>query len=266
MKRISRVLAAIDSSAAAGPVLATAKAIHKLYGAIVDAVHVREGPDATARAIADRHGLALRTFAGGAVPTIVSMTAEDDVVALVLGSKALPDKRPTGHVASSVITLVGKPVVLVPPHAPPVTRIARILVPLDGTRASAEALASVVAMARDRDIEVVVLHVREAATVPRFSEQPQHEAEAWADEFLARHCGCSPREVRLETRVGWPPDQILRVAEDAHCQLVALSWAQVLTPQHALVVRNAIERSGIPILLVPRQVGQVGQRSEEARG
>lgn len=252
MRRNARILAAIDNSAAAGPVLATAAAIADLYEASVDAVYVREGSDATARAAAEHAGVGLRTFAGDPLRTIVSMAEEDDVVALVMGSRALPvGKRPAGHVTMNVITSVRRPIVLVPPRVSRVAHIDRILVPLDGTQASASALASIVDRARARNVEVVALHVTEASTVPRFSEQPQHETDAWAEEFLARYCRFSPADVRLEMRIGAPADQVLRVAEDAHCQLLALSWAQVLAPERALVVRRAIEQSEIPILLTP---------------
>lgn len=251
MKHKTKVLAAIDTSAAAGPVLATAIAIGKLYDASVEAVHIREGAEATARAAADHAGIPLRTFGGDPLATLVSVALEDDVVALVLGTRSVPfGKRPAGHIVVDVITTVRKPTVVVPPQARPAEQIDRILVPLEGTRDSAAALASVVERARPRNIEIVVLHVRDAATLPRFSEQPQHETEAWAEEFLAR-CGCSPGEVRLEVRVGTPADQVVRVAEDARCQLVALSWAQVLAPRRAAVVRHALEESTIPVLLIP---------------
>jgi nucleotide-binding universal stress UspA family protein len=157
----------------------------------------------------------------------------------------------TAKAVADVITSVNKPTVLVPPHAQPATSIERILVALDGSRESSAALATVVVSARAHGTEVVVLHVRDAARLPCFSDQPHHETEAWGAEFIARHCGSPARDVSLEVRVGFPADEILRVVEEQRCQLLALSWSRILAADRAPVVRRAISHGSVPSLLVP---------------
>ncbi len=249
---MTKVIAAIDSSAAARPVLAAAAAIGGLLDAEVEALHVREDGDRAPRAQAQAAGLSLRTIAGPTVAGIVRAARPEDVVAVVLGARGTPGgRRPAGRTALEVITALGKPLVIVPPSAARPDRLLRILVPLDGTKETAEALQGTITLARGRELEVVVLHVHDEASLPPFEDQPQHETETWAREFLARHCPCPPEELRLELRIGSPPDYVVRVAREADVDLVALGWSQDLSPGRAAVVRATLARSPVPVLLIP---------------
>jgi nucleotide-binding universal stress UspA family protein len=246
------VLAAIDSSAAATPVLATAAAIAKLYGATsVEALHLGDDRDGAARSLARAAGVELRTVRGLDVKLLaVAAETDDAVVAMVLGARGLPQgRRPVGSTALALITQMTKPLVVVPPQAT-THAIERMLVPLDGTHASAAAIESTIRLAQARNVEVVLLHVQCGATIPRFTDQVQHETEAWSGEFLARNCP-SPRDVRLKVRTGVPGASVLQVAETMHANLIALCWSRVLSPDRAAVVREVLERGAIPVLLVP---------------
>jgi hypothetical protein len=57
--------------------------------------------------------------------------------------------------------------------------------------------------------------------------------------------------VRLETRVGRSDELVPIVAAECGCDLVALGWSQELAPGRAPVVRATVERSHLPVLLVP---------------
>jgi nucleotide-binding universal stress UspA family protein len=247
-----KILAAIDTSAAAGPVLATGRAIAKLYDATVEAVHVREGSAEAAGGAAERAEVPLRILPGSPLDTLRSLAGDDEVVAVVLGARSAPlGKRPAGHVTVDIITSLRKPVVVVPPHASAVVAFERMLVPLEGTLTSAAALAAVIERAHAHGLDVVLLHVRGESSVPRFSEQSHYEMEAWADEFLARYCSGTPRGVRLEVRVGSACEQIVRAVEQTRCGLIALGWGQVLAANRAQVVRQCLAQSSVPMLLVP---------------
>ena len=52
-------------------------------------------------------------------------------------------------------------------------------------------------------VQVVVLHVEGKNDIPSFSDQMQHETEACAKEFLARH-KVTASGIRLELRIGDP--------------------------------------------------------------
>jgi nucleotide-binding universal stress UspA family protein len=248
---MSKVLAAIDNSAAARPVLSAAIAVADLLGANVAAVHAPENGYRTARAAADAAGVPLRETATPGLRGLIEAAGDPDVIVLALGARAIhTGRRPAGHVALELALAVRKQLVLVPPDAALPVTLRRILVPLDGTRATDDALAATVQLACRSKLDVVALHVHEYADLPLFSDQPQHEADAWAREFLRRHCA-HPELITLESRVGVPGEHVLRVARDSAVDMVALGWSRRLEEGRAAVVRDVLAGSPIPVLLVP---------------
>ncbi|HUP31924.1 MAG TPA: universal stress protein [Gaiellaceae bacterium] len=245
-------MAAVDNSAAARPVLAAGKEIAVLFGAALEAVHVREDGGRTAAAEADAAGVPLRTIESESVAGgLIEEGRSPAVVALVMGARgARTGRRPAGHVALELIVSTSKPVVVVPPTARAPWRLERILVPLDATLATTSALARTIELARRAEIEVVALHVHDERSLPPFTDQPQHELEAWRHEFLARYCPHG-EGARLDVRVGSPGEHVLDVAAAEDVSLIALGWAQDLGRGHAVVVQEVLGRSAVPVLLVP---------------
>lgn len=246
------VIAAVDNSAAAAPVIATAVRVAELYDATLLALHVREDGVEAAAAAARAAGVELETATGSPAEALVAAARQPAVRSLVLGARGTPGgRRPVGSTALDLITSVGKPVVIVPPDIAHPGRIDSVLVPLDGTRSSAAALAGTIELARGSGVEVVVLHVHEEERLPAFGDHLQHEARAWAEEFIARNCPVPPEEVKLELRVGVPHEHVLDVAGTRGVDLVALGWSQKLAGGRAAVVRETLARSAVPVLLVP---------------
>jgi nucleotide-binding universal stress UspA family protein len=249
---MSVVIAALDNSAAAEPVVATATRLAELYSADARAIHVPEDGSETASAAARAANLQLESISGSPVERLTSAAGEPAVRAIVVGARGRPSgRRPAGRTALALITSIGKPVVVVPPDVSRPERIESVLVPLDGSRASAVALAGTINLARESGLEVVVLHVREEESLPRFADHLQHEARVWAEEFIARNCPLPPEEVRLELRVGRPDEQLIQVALETDVDLIAMGWSQNLDAARAAVVREALTRSPVPILLLP---------------
>jgi len=249
---MNKVIAALDNDAAARPVALTALSVAALFGAKPEAVHVREDGAATAAASAGAAGIEMRLIGGSPLAGLKGAAEPDDVSVVVLGARATPAGRhPAGSTALELITSLRKPVVVVPPNAAHPERIESVLVPLDGTRASASALAGIIELARGSEIEVIVLHVIEEASLPSFSDQPQHEERAWAEEFVARYCPCPLEEVKLELRVGRPHEHVVRIVRETGADLLALGWSQNLAPGRAAVVRESLAQSPVPVLLVP---------------
>jgi nucleotide-binding universal stress UspA family protein len=177
--------------------------------------------------------------------------AAEDVVAVVIGARGSPaGKHPLGGTAAALVTSLGKPVVVVPPDAPEVHAVERVLVPLDGTAVSAAALHEVVALASEADLGIVVAHVYPERSLPAFSDHLPHEVRAWREEFLARYCP-SATEITLELRVGEPHEHVLDILRRSHCDLVALGWSQDLARGRAAVVRRMLAESPVPVLLTP---------------
>jgi nucleotide-binding universal stress UspA family protein len=143
-----------------------------------------------------------------------------------------------------------RPVVLVPAAArgrrP---EIRRVLLPLDGTAESAAAVAGAVEQFAGAGVDLVVLHVFDAETVPRFWDQAAHAGRAWAEEFLARYC--AQPGVRLELRTGVAGEHVLDVAEAERADMIAFGWSQQLDPGRARTIRRAVLDAVVPVMLVP---------------
>jgi nucleotide-binding universal stress UspA family protein len=246
------VLAALDRGLAAKPVLMTAQAFAELLEADVRALHVRVNGCAAPRAMAEAAGVPLDIVRGDVKQSLIHASAADDVAAVVIGARGIPtDPRPFGATAQAVATAVRKPVVLVPPEANPPTRIRSVLVPLEGDVSRSLAPQLLIELGRGVGVQLTVLHVLAAHAIPAFTDQPQHEQTAWVREFLARYCPWGIDVVEYESRIGRAEELIPAVAKECGCDLIALGWSQALARGRAAVVRATLERSQVPVVLVP---------------
>jgi nucleotide-binding universal stress UspA family protein len=150
----------------------------------------------------------------------------------------------------TVLQQVSKPVVLVPPEdrfrSHP---IGRALVPLDGSRESAAAVARTVQLLTRAGVDVIVLHVFQPGSVPPFWDHPTHAAVTWQAEFLARNC--AQRGVRMELRNGAPDENVVDVARSENVDLIALGWSQKVSEGRAPTVRSVVADAPVPVMLVP---------------
>jgi nucleotide-binding universal stress UspA family protein len=262
---MTKVIAAIDETDSAERVLATSKAIARLFGATVEAIHVCGAEQQMASRACDAAGVSLRLVEGDVVESLAAVGNLPDVAALVLGTRASPSRsKPLGSTALEVLVAVAKPVVLVPPRGSPPGRIRLVLVPLEGTRSTSLAPADVLEVANDAAVDVLALHILEESNLPLFTDQPQHETDAWAKEFVARYCPRGLHSVRLALRVGSPDAAILAAAEETGADLVVLGWNQRLVPGRAAVVRRLVERGTLPLLLIPTVRIDDGERRKVA--
>lgn len=250
---MTSILAALDTSPAAGAVLATAREVAGLLHLPCRAIHVTETPAGTPDlGHVDHHDIALDIVAGDTVAALVDAVAQPDVTLVVLGSRSRPaGALPAGHIATAIVERADKPVVVVPPALDGGPRpIRRALVPLEGTAETSAAITSALRLLTDAGVELVVLHVFETETVPRFWDSPAHARASYASEFLARWCD-EPSVAELRLRRGSPPATIVEVAELEDVDLIALGWAQTLRPGRARIVRAALAQNRVPVLLVP---------------
>ncbi len=157
----------------------------------------------------------------------------------------LPGDEMWQHVAQRS----AKPVVLVPARARLPRRIRRVMLPLDGTARSAAAVAEAAERFARGGAELVVLHVFDAETVPKFWDQHAHAGQAWEQEFLARYCALPG--ARLELRSGAAAEHVAKVAGAEQADMIALAWSQRLEPGRAAAVRRTILEAEVPVMLVP---------------
>jgi nucleotide-binding universal stress UspA family protein len=247
---MNTVIAAIDNSAAATPVLAMACALAPVLGADVQAVHVREDDGRTAQGSADSYHVAFKTLSGDPLDILVHLAADDDVVAFVLGTRTGPGgRRPAGHLALALADHINKPVVVVPPDTTPASELRRVVIAMEGVPGKARTLKRAVDLAAAAALELIVVHVDDETSIPLFSDQIQHETESYAREFLARYCPGAP-DARLELRIGLPAEQILATAEQAQADILAIGWPPTSDPNRGLVAREILDRGHMPVLLV----------------
>jgi nucleotide-binding universal stress UspA family protein len=248
---MSRVLAAIDTSPCARSVLDTAQSIASLFDGTAVAIHVTENDDDTAGDLARDAGIDLAEIAGFPVEAIVAAAAAPDVAALVIGARGTDrGRQPAGHTALDVIARVRKPIVVVPPGETPRAKLARVLVPLEGTTKSSQAIERALALTDRADLEIVVLHVHPPQAVPAFQDQPHHAISAWQREFTERYVQ-QHRGARVIQHVGVAADRVVPTAREVDAGLIVLAWNQDLTQGRARVIRETLAQSSIPILLVP---------------
>lgn len=235
-----KVLAAVDNSLAGNPVLVTARALARALEARVEAIHVSsEGGQTPARA-ALAVGVPLRVVSGPVLKRLSEAAADPETIALVIGARSRPTSlHALGSTALAVVTSCSRPVIVVPPvgRAAPILR--KVLVPLEGTVSTSLDPRSIIELGGNSRIEIVALHVDEDGSAPE------------DDAFLRRFCPWGIGFVTLEKRTGKREDLIPAVADELGCDLIALGWAQELAPGRAEVVRATLERSPLPVMLIP---------------
>ena len=246
------VLAALDTAAAARPVLETALRIGQLTGADVEAVHVRRGrleSIETPELLAARSKVPFRLLAGPVEPALLAALGAPEVLAAVIGARATPGgRRPVGRTARHILEHANKPVVITPPDAIAPSSFRRILVPLEGTEASSRPVLERLWPLLVADVELVVLHVFTDVTLPAMLDRPEYDLEIWGREFLTRHL---PHTTHIELRPGPVAKQVAEVSGEHGADLVVLSWSQDSSAGRAHVVWEVLGTSSVPVLLLP---------------
>jgi len=175
----------------------------------------------------------------------------DRVLAEIVDPEAvlavLPGATALGDLAWRVLPRVHKPIIVVPKGYRPVS-ISRALIPLDGTEESAAAVAETIRLLARAGVELIVLHVFDAATVPKFWDHSEHAERAWQREFLARYCDQPGAHVEL--RSGVASDHVLDLAATEDVDLIAVGWSQRVDG-HARTLRRTLNEGHVPVLVVP---------------
>jgi nucleotide-binding universal stress UspA family protein len=254
--RSAGILAAVDSDAIAPAVLEAGRSLARVFQAELEAVHIGGDGIATIQALARTANVPLRLLPGSSVDSLTDALDAEDVLLGVLGSRASPGgRRPVGSTAFAAIHKVSRPLVVVSPDLAPdqTTRLQRVLVPLDGSDATAEAIQKMARRLCASSVKVTVLHVFDKEHVPQFMDHMPEALETWNTEFLERYF--EECEVGLETRAGEPPEAVLEVAATERADMIVLSWGQDLSQDRAHLVREVLTSASVPVMLVPLKPG-----------
>jgi len=249
---MSTVLAALDATAAARPVLETALRIGRLTGAGVEVVHVRTAPTEsveTPESLAARSRVPFKVLEGTAGAALVAAVAAPEVLVAVIGARSTPGgRRPIGRTASHILRHVGKPMVVVPPEVVASRRIRHLLVPLEGTEASSRPILERVVPLLLDDVELSVLHVFTEATLPAMLDRPEYDLDVLGKEFSSRHF---PNATHVDLRPGPVAVRVAEAAAEHQADLVVLTWSQNSSPGRAPVIQEVLGASIVPVMLLP---------------
>ncbi|HYA68262.1 MAG TPA: universal stress protein [Acidimicrobiales bacterium] len=252
--RQNTVIAALSGTPETGAVLKAALGIGQLTGMGVEAVHVEADGCNAKEAVAAAHanGVRVRHHHGDVVSQLLEVLASPSVFGAVVGArKFLAGPRPLGTTALEVLRSATKPVVFVPPEVAPARGFVprRLLVPIDG---SDDVSSAVLALERrfrpDADVELTVLYVLNGFT-PTMVDHPEYDLPAWGEEFVRRHLPGDHRS--FEWRTGDPGSAVTDVAQQCLSDLIVLCFAGNIDVGHGAVVRDALARSPIPVIVLP---------------
>lgn len=269
------VLVPLDGWARSIDVLPVAQGLAKLIRATIHIVHVSSRPS-PAGSIYDTLGLAKEELSGavldqrtGPPESVIIAEAkkrESRFIIMCAHSGAEEPEGGFGAIAREIMFRASCPVVLVPAGRGQLPwSLRRLLVPHDGTPASAGNIRPASDLCLRAQGEMTILHVASAAAspagdpgtfnAPHYVDQPQHEWPAWGTEFLDRacsigrpHCDVKLRTVLCTEQIG---AAIVRFASEDKSDLIALAWRMSLEPHRALTLRRIVQQASCPIVIYP---------------
>lgn len=245
MNILERILVPLDGSEMSTRILepvgwfaeragSTVRAIHVIDGREVDQALLRgEDPRAAASAELARvleplraRGIAIAydSYAGDPAARILddAITHEASVIAMVTHGRSGTGRWLGGSVAEHVLRRSPVPVLLANPRALAATRreVRRILLPLDGSRLAARAIAPAIDFARLHDAEIVAVHVLDGGVDAQAALQQTGDAL----DLLAPHAQGAPgARVRTLLKRGPAAAGILEAADEERPDLIVMS-------------------------------------------
>lgn len=276
------ILVPLDGTRHTLAALPVARALAKIHGTTVLAVHVTEEP-VPASDLAHRLGLErdeLRDVvvdlrSGDPADGILSAAREQSIAAVAMCAHT-GVRRPVGILgptAERVLREAPCPVVVVRPVLQLASwSLKRVLLPHDGTPTTNAVIGPAIELTQKAGGCLYVLHVaapgasaeREPGSLapPRYVDQPQHEWPAWAGEFLERLGCASPdkpidtSQLRMSLARGDPGSEIVRFAAENAVDLIVLAWQGAVDPDRAQAVQAVLREAPCPVMVLRTDLGR----------
>ena len=271
------LLVPLDGTAAATAALPVAETLAQRTGALLRLIHISDVGDKAlpARQLREQLGASPAHVRQGVLDRLTgppaaalleaAQTSSHPMIVMCNHSAQLAPEAYLGHTAAEVIATAACPIVLVRPERGSMPwKLDRILVPYDGTPATASALRPAIDLANRVSAALVVLHIAVSSppsgageegtfAAPRYMDQPHHEWSAWAREFLARLCYLTGLESIaspwLQVARGEPGEEIERFAAEQGMDLIVVGWHGQLAAGHADVLKHLLLTAPCPVLL-----------------
>jgi nucleotide-binding universal stress UspA family protein len=252
------LLIAVADAVADAELVASARNLAEAAGWDARAVHVRAsgGPEL---ASSDAAGLEIVDLEGEAPAEIARLVGKADVNAVAVGLRCRVDEG-LGPVAEALLRSPAAPLLFVRPGMRPLTKLRRLLVPLEGSPSASAAMRHADDALCNRGREIVMLHAVTGSTpgeegsfpAPRIVDQEHYEWSAWQEEFCMRFSQCPEGgRHRVCLRVGDPALTIVAEAVAVEAELIVLSWNGSFADGHGAVVKSLLDTAPCPLLLVP---------------
>lgn len=276
MSEFGNLLLPLDASPAPARAVETALWLAESLDATLHVLHATSQPRPPAEALAhllvqngSRARLVVHQPAGD--PRAAALDAVErygiDLVVMSTRGQSLALQadaaRPLGGVARAVLERTRVPVLLLPPRRQRELPWRSMLVAASGEAAADDALATAVRLAAALRLHVTVLHIDTAdsrRTVPPMSgyaDELHHEVPGRMQDLVSRGLiRCTAEQARciseVELRSGDVASTILEEARRSASGVVALGWHGVLDEGRALVLKQLLEDSAFPLLVVRR--------------
>jgi nucleotide-binding universal stress UspA family protein len=255
------VLVALDGSGAGLELLSAANALAKAGGWPVRIVQVLERADDEPPPIPARlrRGADVLLVQGDPGAELIKAGAKKDVTMIAVGLRS-HENPGIGHVADVVLRKSSRPVLVFRPGMRQPGALRRLLVPLEGSPSSSEAMRQADEAFCKRGREIVMLHVVTSdlpaepgsMPAPRIVDQEHYEWASWQEEFSMRFSQCPEGgRHRVCVRSGEPSAAILLEAKRTDAELIVLSWGQSLEEGRSQQIKVLLESSPCPLLLIP---------------
>jgi len=254
------LLAALDVGPEGPEVLAAARVVAHVSGWQVRIVHVKARPEEQSLELPPRLTIntPLDEVVGEAAEEILAARQDDDVLAFGLRHAG---EEGVGPVAAALLARAPRPLLVVRPGMRKIGVLRRIVVPLEGSPTSSEAMRQTEEVFCGRGREIIAVHVSTSDTpdepgslpAPRMVDQEQYDWSSWHEEFTMRFAAACPGGGVHKTvvRVGDPAEAIIREAARVNTDLIVLTWTGEYVEGRSMLVRALLERAPCPLLLVP---------------
>jgi len=269
-----RVLVALPSTDSAQCVIEAGRVVARaiaapLHGVLVwpTAITPREVPRLLRLDPAALAGMVIDVAVGDPAERLHALAAAQPAAFMVLtADEHGRDPCDIGDVAARTLAATSTGAIVMRPGAT-LGRLARILVPLDGTPSTAAALGPAGELAQRAGAQLDLVLIEDAAAPlsaepgamasPQYLDQPQHEWPAFSAEFVQRFLGsiahCPPGvPTRFFLGAGRPADEILRFAGELDSDLITLVWHGAFNGEHGCVFRDIVRGTRRPVLVLRR--------------
>lgn len=270
----SRVVLPLDGTPESASALPVARHLAEVADATLHILHVSDR-ELTGSELRDALGLpdedigsAVLERASGEPAECILHAADGERSLIVMTMRAAHagSELGLGSVAEDVLRRCYTPILLIPPRKDYAKwRLQQVLLPHDGSPASAAAITPAIGLTHRAGASLWVFHVAApraavssesgAMDMPRYIDQPQHEWPAWSQEFVQRMealcCGLHEPRVHLQLAVGDPEKEILRAAREREADLVVLAWHGSFERERARIVKALLRDAPCPILVLP---------------